>query len=107
MRIKSLKESLSYSEVQQFFKKRMTKYRCDNPYSLTMYQDNNPELVKERNVKEVSVLLPELELCKDSKVLDIARGIGRWSDAINDEICEYCGIDFCDDFINLAKERNL
>lgn len=106
MRIKKDKEDISYSKVSQFFKNRMTKFKEDNPYSLTMYQDNNPELVKARNEKEVSILLPKLELDKESRVLDIACGIGRWSDAINAEINEYCGVDFCEDFINLAQKRN-
>lgn len=106
MRIKRLKEDISYTDTQLFFEKRVSKFRNENPYSVTMYQDNNPELVKARNEKETSKLIPKLELDENSKVLDVACGIGRWSDAIKTEIEEYCGLDFCEGLIRLAKERN-
>lgn len=40
-------------------------------------------------------------------MLDVACGIGRWSDAITKDIELYCGVDFCSDFIEKAKEKNL
>lgn len=106
MRLKGEKIEISYNEIQQFFKKRALKYNTDNPYSVTMYQDNNPELVKSRNRAEIEKLLPLLELDNASKVLDVACGIGRWSDAITTDINEYCGIDFSDDLIKIAIDRN-
>lgn len=106
MRIKNKVEGINYSETQGFFDARAKKYNENNPYSVTMYQDNNPELVKERNNEETKRLKPLLKLNRDSRILDVACGIGRWSDAIDVEIDEYCGIDFCHEFIELAKERN-
>ena len=95
----------NYIETHEFFKKRAEKFQEDNPYSVTMYQDNNADLVKNRNFKEVQKLYPLLKLNNKSKVLDVACGIGRWADAIKDEIQEYCGIDFSDELIGIAKER--
>ena len=106
MRLKGDKIDISYNETQQFFNKRALKYNTDNPYSVTMYQDNNPELVKSRNRAETDKLLPLLKLDNASKVLDVACGIGRWSDAIITEIKEYCGIDFSEDLIKIAIDRN-
>ncbi|WP_276840176.1 class I SAM-dependent methyltransferase [Anaerovibrio lipolyticus] len=106
MRLKGGHEEINYDATQAFFNNRAGKYNKDNPYSVTMYQDNNPELVKQRNAKEVEKLLPLLQLDKNSKVLDIACGIGRWSDAIIEEIDKYCGIDFCEEFITKAIELN-
>ncbi len=106
MRIKGDNIDIDYSSTKGFFDKRILKYHESNPYATTMYQDNKPELVKERNKKETSILLPKLEIGEKSRVLDVACGIGRWSDAINMDIEEYCGIDFCEEFINLAIERN-
>lgn len=106
MRIKSEKQSISYGDTQAFFNRRVQKYKAENPYSVTMYQDDNPELVIARNAKEIHKLLPLLKLNENSKVLDVACGIGRWSDAITTEIKEYCGIDFCQGFIELAKNKN-
>lgn len=106
MRILGGKEEINYDETQVFFLNRARKFNKDNPYAVTMYQDNNPELVKQRNAKEVEKLLPLLHLDNNSKVLDIACGIGRWSDAITMDIDRYCGIDFCEDFIMKARELN-
>ncbi|WP_027397447.1 class I SAM-dependent methyltransferase [Anaerovibrio lipolyticus] len=106
MRLKGGHEEINYDATQAFFNNRAGKYNKDNPYSVTMYQDNHPELVKQRNAKEVEKLLPLLKLDNKSKVLDIACGIGRWSDAITMDIDKYCGIDFCEDFILKARELN-
>lgn len=106
MRIKSEKQNINYGDTQAFFNRRAQKYKAENPYSVTMYQDDNPNLVIARNEKEVHKLLPLLEMNEDSKILDVACGIGRWSDAITTEIKEYCGIDFCQGLIELARVRN-
>lgn len=106
MRIKKKIDKISYKDTHIFFDNRVSKYNDNNPYSVTMYQDNNPDLVKERNIKEVETIIPQLRLDEKSRVLDVACGIGRWSDAIKTNIALYCGIDFCEGLIKLAKERN-
>ena len=105
MRIKQKTIDLDYKKTKDFFEKRAQKYDRDNPYSVTMYQDNHPDLVKKRNEYEINKLLPYLSLNDNSKVLDIACGIGRWADAIKKPINYYLGIDFADNLIKLAKER--
>lgn len=105
-RIKKNVAEIDYENTLRFFNSRAGKYREENPYSVTMYQDNNPSLVEERNKAEVDKLLPFLKLNSQSKVLDLACGIGRWSDAIMTEIQEYCGIDFSESLIELARKRN-
>jgi len=106
MRIKKEKMNVSYRETKLFFEKRARKFQMDNPYSVTMYQDNHPDLVKERNWKEVQKLLPLLKLKEDTRVLDVACGIGRWADALPDFIEEYCGVDFSEELIDIAAKRN-
>ena len=69
MRIKEKIENINYQETKQFFSKRATKYKENNPYSVTMYQDNNADLVKARNKKEIEKLLPKLSITQESKVL--------------------------------------
>ena len=105
MRVKEKIENIDYSETKDFFKHRAGKYKEDNPYSVTMYQDHNEKLVKERNQKEVERLKPLLQLGKQSRVLDIGCGIGRWGDAITEEIEEYCGLDFSSELIKIARKR--
>ena len=77
MRIKNKVENIDYKETKLFFKKRAEKFQENNPYSVTMYQDNNAEIVKQRNKKEIEKLLPKLHIEKNSRVLDVACGIGR------------------------------
>ena len=106
MRIKQAIENLNYQDTREFFKKRAKKFREDNPYSVTMYQDNNEKIVKERNQKEIEKLKPMLCLDWESRVLDVACGIGRWADAIQENIQEYCGVDFSGELIEIANKRN-
>lgn len=104
-RIKKNITNIDYDQTLHFFNNRAGRYREENPYSVTMYQDNNPALVEERNKAEVAKLLPLLCLNEQSRVLDLACGIGRWSDAITTEIEEYCGIDFSPNLVELARKR--
>lgn len=106
MRIYKEKTDIKYNDTREFFAKRAGRYKEDNPYSVTMYQDNNPELVMKRNEKEIAFLLPKLHLSVSSKVLDVACGIGRWADAITFEINKYTGIDFSSELIEIANKRN-
>ena len=105
VREKNSTKSLDYQETRRFFDNRAEKYNSDNPYSVTMYQDNNSQLVQQRNQHETQKLLPLLRLNEDSRVLDLACGIGRWADAINVDVAEYCGIDFSEKLISIANQR--
>lgn len=106
MRIKQDIEDIDYKKTRDFFERRAGKFQEKNPYVVTMYQDNNTELVKERNRLEIEKLYPKLQLTENSRVLDLACGIGRWADAISDNIKEYCGVDFSKELINIANSRN-
>lgn len=106
MRIVKEKIAIDQEETRNFFKRRAKKFKEDNPYSVTMYQDNNKELVIQRNTKEINKLRPLLNIGEQSRVLDIACGIGRWADALPPDIAEYCGIDFSEEFIAIANQRN-
>lgn len=105
-RIKRKVEPVDYNETLSFFEKRADKFQEDRPYVTTMYQDDCPEIVAERNRKENEKLLPLLKINENSKILDIACGIGRWSDAVKQNISEYCGIDFSGELIKIARKRN-
>lgn len=105
MRIKKNIEDISYTETKIFFDKRAEKYDSENPNVVTMFQDGNPELVIQRNLKEAEKLLPLLHIDKDSKILDLACGIGKWANIIGDDISEYCGIDFSEKFIEIARKN--
>ena len=106
MRVKVIKTDIDYNTTKDFFRKRAKKYNDMNPYSVTMYQDNNPELVHKRNKLEKEKLIRYLNLDKNSKVLDLACGIGRWADATKEVVGSYLGVDFSEEMIKIAKRRN-
>ncbi|MEY8392215.1 class I SAM-dependent methyltransferase [Lachnospiraceae bacterium] len=106
MRIAEKITDIDYKETRRFFKRRAEKFSGDNPYAVTMYQDNNENLVRERNRKEMEKLCPLLKLDAASKVLDVACGVGRWADAFPEDIKEYCGLDFSKELITIANQRN-
>lgn len=106
MRIKGEKKDIDYNDTRDFFKRRAQKYNADNPYSVTMYQDNNAELVQKRNQYETEKLIGLLDIDESSHVLDLACGVGRWADALNGRIGSYTGIDFSNELIDIARSRN-
>lgn len=107
MRIKKQFENLNYAETHSFFQRRAQKFNSDFPYSVTMYQDSHPELTIQRNQKEIQKLKPLLHFDKSSRILDLACGIGRWAEQIDNEIDYYYGIDFASNLIAIAQERNV
>lgn len=108
MRVKDKILQINYENTKNFFNNRSEKYNEKNPYATTMYQDNNPKLVEERDKLEREKIIPLLNINKKSRILDIACGIGRWADAIKaeSEVETYCGVDFSEELIKIAKSRN-
>ena len=76
MRIKEKIENIDYNDTKLFFKKRAEKFQESNPYSVTMYQDNNEEIVRQRNKKEIEKVFMKLDK-KDLSTEDLIRkGLG-------------------------------
>ncbi|MBA4697748.1 MAG: class I SAM-dependent methyltransferase [Legionella sp.] len=100
-------ESLDIDEhlVRDFFDARGVKYNVEHPYVSILYQDDNPDLAEKRDAFEKKKVLPLLQIDKNSKVLDVGCGIGRWADAIIDTVDYYHGIDISHALIEQAKSR--
>lgn len=105
-RIKGTRVNIECNKILEFFNNRAENYSEDKPYTVTMLHDNNPEFVEQRNKLEVEKLKSKLELKTTSKILDIACGVGRWSDAIEEDIENYTGIDFSANLIEIANKWN-
>ena len=106
MRIVGEQVEIAYEKTKVFYADRAKKYDPEHPYISTMYQDNHPEIAEERNQIEIAKILPLLQLDSHSRVLDIGCGVGRWADAISQEIDAYLGCDFSEELISISKQRN-
>lgn len=105
-RIYNKKVDISYKNTVDFFEKRARKYDEANPYVVTMYQDNNPQIVVERDIVEKNKIMPKLNLKKETRVLDIGCGIGRWGEILlANDIAYYCGIDASEGLLEIAEKR--
>lgn len=72
-----------------------------------MYQDNEPDLVEQRDRAEKLAVAGDLALPGVRRVLDIGCGVGRWGwflAAENQEIV-YEGIDFSSTLIDMARRE--
>lgn len=115
-RIKGRPVAIDYESTLAFFEGRAAReYR--NALSSTMYQDQQPELVEERDRREKLRVAPGLALGMARRVLDIGCGIGRWGWLLAEEApqADYLGIDFsaalvekaCDEARQRGYERLL
>ena len=107
MRVLNEKQNIDYGSTKSFFDRRAGKYNEENPYSVTMYQDDNADLVRRRNQYETEKLSRFLDMDRNCDVLDLACGVGRWADALKDKFGSYTGIDFSEEIIGIAKSRNM
>jgi SAM-dependent methyltransferase len=93
------------ASVQGFYEKRAANINAGNPYSAVLLSDHSPELVREQISIEDEKILPRLKIGRETKVLDIGCGIGRWAEKAI-PLCEYYyGIDFSRNMTDAAKGR--
>lgn len=104
-RIKGDKTALDPKAVANFFNDRASKFNSKHPLTAVLYQDKNPALAEERDAYEKLFALPLLNLSGVERVLDIGCGIGRWAGLIQSQVDLYCGIDFSEGLIQIAKQQ--
>lgn len=97
--------NVSQQSVKNFFDKRAPQSIDANINNATMLQDKNPELAKKRDETEKKVITPYLNINKNSRVLDIGCGVGRWAiPFLNQQISSYQGIDIASNLIKIANQ---
>ena len=101
------KVNLTDGATLDFFENRGARVKANdiNDINAVLYQDDNPELARARDRHEKDLILPMLELTAASRVLDMGCGIGRWADALSQEVAFYCGTDFSPSLIEIARSR--
>lgn len=96
---------INYEKTKEFWELRSKKYNEEHPYVSVKLGDNNYEISEKWDAHEKAEILPKLNIDKDSYVLDIGCGIGRLSEAILLNCRYYCGMDFSENLIEIAKNR--
>lgn len=92
-------------KVQLFWNSRAEKYSEDNPYKSVKCNDSNNEYVNKLDEYEKEIIIPKLNINKDSKVLDIGCGVGRLAEIIIPKCKYYVGTDFAQNLLSISRER--
>ena len=91
--------------IKLFFEQRAKTHDENHPLKSVIYQDKNPSLAIERDILEKKKIKKILNISKNDVVLDVGCGIGRWADGMSHVVKKYVGIDFTNEFINIAKKN--
>ncbi|WP_237152552.1 class I SAM-dependent methyltransferase [Oryzibacter oryziterrae] len=103
-RIKGEQVELSAEAVSDFFEKRAQAFDPAKPLSAVLYQDDHPEIARERDRIERDKITPLLKLTGKERLLDVGCGIGRWAQALSDQLAFAYGVDASPSLIELARK---
>ena len=105
-RIYEKKHDINTQNTQDFYNGRAKRIEeMDNPYVAVLLGDQDPKHAVDWNEFEKKYILPELALDKNSTVIDIGCGIGRWAEIAIPESKYYFGTDFSADMVKVAEKR--
>lgn len=79
--------------------------QMQSPYTAVLLGDQNPEYAEKWDIDEKNRVLPFLNVKKDSSILDLGCGIGRWAETLIPLSGDYTGVDFSSGMIKSAEER--
>lgn len=101
-RVYDKKIAINADEVCSFYDNRALRYN-ELGMSSVLLGDQDKALAEQWNEYERDNIAPKLKIDKNSKVLDIGCGIGRWAKICMPIANSYCGTDFSNEMISLAK----
>ena len=101
MRIKQEVIDINEEQTLNFWEKRAD--RGLNLKTVLLNESLDDSIIRKRNFKESDIVKSILP--KQSSVLDIGCGIGRWADNLKEHISFYHGIDYTESLISIAKQR--
>lgn len=103
-RIIGKQENISYENVEKFFEDRGNQEK-KHIYNYVMYLDDNPEIAIKRDKQSKSKMDKLLSINKESRILDIGCGIGRWGEFFLERGAYYVGVDGNKKMIDRANEK--
>lgn len=95
-------EKIDQDKVKSFFEARFCK---ENPLASVMVRANpNDDIAEKRNLNELNKLRSLFDFNTRPTILDVGCGCGRWATNLNGSYSKYCGIDFCENYIQAAQK---
>lgn len=105
-RIYSKKVEISVESTRNFYDNRARGIESmENPYMAVLLGDQAPDHALKWNQFEKEWILPQLCIDRESTVLDIGCGIGRWAEQVAPLCGEYIGADFSPEMVKIASQR--
>ena len=105
-RIYGEKTDINEKEVRDFYNKRAAlSSTMKNPLSAVVNGEQNPGQADTRSRFDREYIIPKLGLTKNSAVLDIGCGMGRFAELVLPSCGRYLGADFAPEMIAAAEKR--
>lgn len=105
-RVYSERINIKTENTRVFYDKRAQSIeQMDNPYMAVLLGDQNPSHAVEWNNFEKRFIQPQLRIDRDSVVLDIGCGIGRWAESVIPICGKYVGSDYSAEMVKTASRR--
>lgn len=105
-RIYEKRHDINTKNTQNFYNQRARAVdTMNNPYVAVLLGDQNPQHAMDWNTFEKEHILEQLKIDKNSRVLDIGCGIGRWAETVIPMAGYYLGADFSEEMIKTAVKR--
>lgn len=105
-RIYGDKFEINTSKTIELYNQRADRIsQMQSPYTAVLLGDQNPEYAEKWDIDEKNRVLPFLNVKKDSSILDLGCGIGRWAETLIPLSGDYTGVDFSSGMIKSAEER--
>ncbi|WP_341763789.1 class I SAM-dependent methyltransferase [Candidatus Tisiphia endosymbiont of Beris chalybata] len=98
-------KEVNFKNIQTLFDSRTES--INSPLHAIMLQNQDSDLPVRRNLYEQEIILTEILINQDSKVLDLGCGYGRIAQMIPNNISYYYGLDFSEKFIRIAQQNFL
>ncbi len=96
--------ALDYEATRAFFEGRAALVSQQPALTAVLYQDDNPDLARQRDEIERDMVLGWLPPDRSFRVLDVGCGIGRWGQHLAPRADAYQGIDFSEGLVALARQ---
>lgn len=100
-RIYGQKTCINTQKIQNFYDKRAVGSTSED---IGIVLQGNPQFQDQRNAYERDYILPMLNIGPETRVLDIGCGIGRWAGFVLPNCRSYCGVDFSQEMVRIAKQ---